>query len=190
MTTAHDWTHPPPGGWSVDDLDSLPEDGFRRELIDGVLHVSPTPTRTHQKVALYLGYELDAICPPEYDVTQSVEIRITPQNSLVPDVLVTTAEAAARNPSKYHPHEVVLAIEIVSPGSRATDRATKPHLYARAGIPYYWRIELEPTVEIHTYWLEPVERVYAPGDVFTEQISLDEPWRIELPVARLTPRTP
>jgi hypothetical protein len=35
---------PPADGWITDDLDALPDDGVRRELLDGVLHVSPSPT--------------------------------------------------------------------------------------------------------------------------------------------------
>ena len=36
---------PPYDGWTTDDLATLPEDGVRRELLDGVLHVSPSPDR-------------------------------------------------------------------------------------------------------------------------------------------------
>ena len=35
--------NPPAGGWTTDDLDALPEDGLRRELLDGVLLVPPPP---------------------------------------------------------------------------------------------------------------------------------------------------
>ena len=42
--------------WTTDDLDALPEDGVRRELIDGALFVSPSPTylirRSRSRVAL------------------------------------------------------------------------------------------------------------------------------------------
>lgn len=188
MTAAHDWLHPPAEGWSTDDLDTLPEDNYRRELIDGVLHVSPSPTRGHQTIALLLGGALYATCPDDYDVTQGVEVRLNRFNSLIPDVLVTTAEAAARNPSRYHPHEVALAIEIVSQGSRVTDRATKPAMYAEAGIPWYWRIETEPALVVHTYRLDPVRGVYEATDTHTDVLRVAEPWAIELPLAAVTPR--
>jgi hypothetical protein len=35
--------------WTVADLDLLPDDGFRYELVDGVLLVSPTPVLDHQR---------------------------------------------------------------------------------------------------------------------------------------------
>ncbi|MEU4621756.1 hypothetical protein AB0G04_17500 [Actinoplanes sp. NPDC023801] len=43
---------PPADGWTVADLDALPEDGVRRELIDGVLHVSPSPSPAHQALVI------------------------------------------------------------------------------------------------------------------------------------------
>ena len=51
---------PPPGGWTTDDLDALPEDGRRRELIDGVLIMAPSPTTDHQTMAWRLAAALDA----------------------------------------------------------------------------------------------------------------------------------
>ena len=62
-------------GWTTDDLDELPPDGRRRELIDGVLIVSPSPSNVHQIIAMRLGGALEAVCPPEFDVTLGVEIR-------------------------------------------------------------------------------------------------------------------
>ncbi len=35
--------HPPADGWTADDLEKFPEDNVRRELLDGVLLVSPSP---------------------------------------------------------------------------------------------------------------------------------------------------
>ncbi len=188
MTTAHDYLHPPAGGWTVDDLDTLPEDNYRRELIDGVLHVSPSPTHDHQKVALRLGAALDASCPEEYDVTQAVEIRINRFRSLIPDLLVVTAEAAVRNPSTYRPREVVLAVEIVSPSSKAMDRATKPAMYAEAGIPHYWRIETEASLVVHTYRLDPARDAYDLVANHADLLVVADPWPMELRLSAMTSR--
>jgi Uma2 family endonuclease len=181
---------PAAGDWTTDDLDALPEDGVRREIIDGVLIVSPSPTRFHQTLALLLGGALERICPAEFDVTQGVEIGISPRRSLCPDVLVTTARAAARNPSRYPPHEVVLAVEIVSTGSVTMDRVTKPALYAQAQIPFYWRIETEGGIVVHTHMYDPVAEAYRPTGSFEQVVEVDQPWEIRLPVASFTPRRP
>jgi Uma2 family endonuclease len=44
------------------------------------------------------------------------------------------------------PEMVTLAVEIVSKGSKRTDRWLKPIEYAEAGIPWFWRIEPDDAV--------------------------------------------
>lgn len=188
MTAALQSDYPPESEWTTDDLDALPEDGRRRELLDGVLLMSPSPTRTHQTIAGRLMVALDEECPDGYDVTQAVEVRINRTRSFIPDVLVTTATAAAREPAKYEPHEVVLAIEIVSPSTRSIDRVLKPALYAQAGIPFYWRIETEGALEVVTYRIDAVNEVYTETGRWTKFVDTGEPFPINLPISRITPR--
>ncbi|MFI7603931.1 Uma2 family endonuclease [Micromonospora sp. NPDC049366] len=189
MTAALQSDYPPDGGWTTDDLDALPEDGHRRELLDGVLLMSPSPTRTHQTIAGRLMVALEAECPDDYDVTQGVEVRINRTRSFIPDVLVTTAAAAAREPSRYEPHEVVLAVEIVSPNTRSIDRVLKPTLYAQAGIPFYWRIETEGVgLEFVTYRIDAANEVYTETGRWTKFVDTGEPFPVNLPVSRITPR--
>ncbi|MEU4338868.1 Uma2 family endonuclease [Micromonospora lupini] len=189
MTAALQSDYPPEGEWTTDDLDALPEDGRRRELLDGVLLMSPSPTRTHQTIAGRLMVALDEDCPDDYDVTQGVAVRINRTRSFIPDVLVTTSVAAAREPSKYEPHEVVLAVEIVSPSTRSIDRVLKPALYAQAGIPFYWRIETEGgALEVVTYRIDAVNEVYTETGRWTKFVDTGEPFPINLPISRITPR--
>ena len=131
---------------------------------------------------------LEEECPDDYDVTQGVEVRINRTRSFIPDVLVTTSTAAAREPSKYEPHEVVLAVEIVSPSTRSIDRVLKPALYAQAGIPYYWRIETEDALEVVTYRIDAVNEVYIETGRWTKFVDTGEPFPMNLPISRITPR--
>jgi len=188
VTAALSEDSPPVDGWTTDDLDELPEDGRRRELIDGVLIVSPSPSAMHQTLAGRLMVALEALCPAEFNVTQAVEIRVNRRRSLIPDVLVTTDEAAARGPSRFSPHEVVLVVEIVSPGSQTMDRFAKPALYAEAGIPFYWRIETVDGIEVHTHRLDVSTGTYVENGLFTTLIDVGEPWPIKIPIGRITPR--
>ena len=55
---------PPAEGWTVVDLEDVPEDGVRRELLDGVLLTSPSPTDIHQIVAMRLMVALEDSVPP------------------------------------------------------------------------------------------------------------------------------
>ncbi|MEU5948193.1 Uma2 family endonuclease [Micromonospora sp. NPDC047465] len=170
-------------------MDALPEDGRRRELLDGVLIVSPSLTRIHQTIAGRLMVALEEDCPDDHDVTQGVEVRISRTRSFIPDVLVTTSAAARRQPSRYEPHEVVLAVEIVSPSTQSIDRVLKPALYAQAGIPYYWRIETEDGgLVVHTHKLDPVNEVYGETGRWTKFVDTSEPFPVNLPLSRITPR--
>jgi Uma2 family endonuclease len=173
---------------TVDDLESFPEDGLRRELIDGLLHVSPAPSRAHQKIASYLERALEETCPEHLETVQGVEIRLGPRRSFIPDVLVITADAAQHGLRVYEPREVVLAVEIVSPTSVAIDRVLKPNLYAEAGIPHFWRIEIEDgKILVNTYTLDSSGSYRETGQ-HSETIELVEPWKIDIPISRLMPR--
>jgi Uma2 family endonuclease len=180
--------HPPAEGWTADDLERFPDDNFRRELLDGVLLVSPSPSSVHQKIAALLTAALDESCPPDHDVTQNVDVRFGERRSFAPDVLVITAAAARRTGRPFMAHEVILAVEIVSPTSVGMDRITKPAIYAGAGIPFYWRVETDGAIAVHAYKIDPVNEVYRPVGTFTDVIDAAEPWPITIPISRLTPR--
>ncbi|BBH65959.1 hypothetical protein ACTI_26440 [Actinoplanes sp. OR16] len=186
MTAAIESSHA--RGWTVEDLENLPDDGVRRELLDGVLLVSPSPTDIHQIIAMRLGVALEESCPDHLQVTQGVEIRLSSTRAFIPDVQVATDEAARRRGRFYTPDEIVLAVEIVSPSSLAMDRVTKPALYASAGIPHYWRIETAGGIVVHAHRLDSDSGVYRPVEIFDARIRTLEPWPIDIPIKRLTPR--
>src|SRR5260370_3148484 len=73
--------------FTVADLDRLPDDGRRYELLDGVLIVSPRPTTIHQWVAGRLARVLDAACPVDLCVVPGPAVEIGPQTEPDPDPL-------------------------------------------------------------------------------------------------------
>jgi Uma2 family endonuclease len=167
---------PPPGGWSAEEYEALPPGGYRRELVDGVLHVSPSPASWHQRVSMRLGAALDRTAPAEYVVAEAVEIKLADRLRYIPDVLVVTAEAYGDGARpRYLPNEVALAVEIVSDSSRGMDRILKPNHYAVAGIPCYWRIEREPELTVHTYELG-VNGVYVATGEHRDKLTVAAPW--------------
>jgi Uma2 family endonuclease len=188
MTAALSELYPPSGGWTTDDLDELPEDGHRHELIDGLLIVSPSPAHPHQRLILRLAAALEPTCPEDWEVTQAVDVRMSRRRSLTPDLLVVTAEAARSMPSRFQPHEVMLAVEVVSPSSVAMDQVMKPALYAQAGIPFYWRVEIERGIAVHTYEIDRDGDVYFSTGAFDKVIELDRPWPMRVPISKITPR--
>ncbi len=187
MTSLLDWNDPPPDGWTIDDLDRLSEGGHRRELIDGVVPVGPPPGPLHQTVVGLLCARIHEICPPEYEVTQGVEVRFTDRRCFIPDVEVVLANHAPRRAAWFAPREVVIAVEIVAPTSLVMDRITKPALYAAAGIPYYWRVETDGGIEVSTYRLDLVDEAYRQTGEFRDTIDLVAPWSIKIPISEITP---
>jgi Uma2 family endonuclease len=136
---------------------------------------------------MLLGVALLRKRPADLSVTQGVEVRINRRRSLIPDVLVTSAEAAARRPARFQPHEVVLVVEIVSQGSQTMDRFAKPALYAEAEIPFYWRIETEDGITVYTYRLEVAKHEYVEDGRFATVIDVAHPWPIRLSISQITP---
>lgn len=118
MIAALSELHPPPGGWTTDDLDELPEDGHRYELIDGALIASPSPTFRHQKLGTRIETALEATCPDEWAVVQGVEVRISRRRSLTPDVLVVGSGPAEEEPSRFQAQEVLLVVATTPGGWR------------------------------------------------------------------------
>lgn len=145
------------------EYDALPENPLR-ELVDGVIRITATPTSWHQDVVRDCGYHLNALAKRAFRVVGPIEIRLADEHRRNPDLAVVPASAYGRRKSRYLPSDVVLAIEVVSPGSETDDRREKPFEYAEAAIPFYWRIELEPTLEIHAFQLH--YGAYAPVGVF------------------------
>lgn len=121
---------------TVDDLEAMPDDGYRRELIDGMLLVSPAPGLRHQKMAAKLVVALDARCPDDLHVLPApFAVRPSTMTELQPDVLVARAEDLTE---KLLPVAPVLAVEVLSPSSTINDLNNKKAAYARLGVPSYW----------------------------------------------------
>ena len=120
--------------WTVDDLDQLPDDGLRYELLDGILLVSPAPTRRHQRAVLQLGLVLQAACPPELEVLVApLDWRPDRKTSLQPDVLVL----GNRDLTSTAAEAMILAVEVLSPSSRRKDAIYKRSKYEDEGVANY-----------------------------------------------------
>lgn len=92
---------PGPGEpFTVEDLERMPDDGRRYELIDGMLIVSPAPAMPHQRVAFLLGILLEQACPDDLVVFGTpVNVRLSSRSALEPDVVVARlTDARARGP--------------------------------------------------------------------------------------------
>jgi Uma2 family endonuclease len=132
---------------TLDEWDALELDEARRwELVEGGIVMTPRPRPLHQLVSRNLSQLIRATLPAPLVVLQEVEITVDarfPPTVRDPDLLVVNRSVVDRNPVRVDPSDVVLVVEIVSPGSRRTDRVMKPYEYAKAGIEHYWIVDLE-----------------------------------------------
>jgi Uma2 family endonuclease len=80
---------------------------------------------------------------------------------------------------------VLIAVEVVSRGTRRRDRFEKPADYAAAGIPHYWRVEQDP-VHVYAYELgeDGTYRLAAESET---ELVLERPFEIRLTIADITP---
>ena len=161
------------------DLDALPDDGLRHELIDGQFIMTPAPGTDHQVIAdsfvellrpIVRGTDLRVLSSP-YDVVLGPHV-VEPDVVLAPRVDFT---------SKDLPVPPLLAIEILSPSTRHLDLGRKREVYAEAGVAYYWIVD--PDVpSVTTY--ELADGTYRQ----TAHVSGDEILDVRQPVQlRLTP---
>jgi Uma2 family endonuclease len=166
----------PPGEWTVDDLENLPDDGRRYELFDGVLVVSPSPFAPHQRAARAIFRLLDSACPSELEVFFApFDFQPTPKRSFQPDVLVVRrsdveVDAPLRKP-------LVLAVEVLSESTRSKDQIFKRAMYATSAVSWFWIFD--PKVpRLHTYQLVGEEYVEVATATGAEQVRLEAPFPV------------
>ncbi|WP_377271035.1 Uma2 family endonuclease [Peterkaempfera sp. SMS 1(5)a] len=136
------------GLWTVDEVLALDEHptGNRYELVDGALIMSPAPGWAHQDASRILANQLDQAVRASgapFRVAEAVNVR-GESRLFVPDIVVADRAAVRRDTTAVPMEAALLLVEIVSPFNTTQDRILKPALYAQAGIPAYWRLELEP----------------------------------------------
>src|SRR5947209_12549828 len=112
------------------DLEDVPDDGRRYELIDGVLIVSAAPGRVHQRVVLGLAVLLRAACPAEFEVMIApFAVGLAEDTEMQPDVLVASRDQLTE---RELPGPPALAVEVLSPSTRLIDLNTKRARFERA----------------------------------------------------------
>jgi Uma2 family endonuclease len=133
---------------TLHDVTALAEaDGQHRfELTEGNLIVMPPGTWRHQRISKQLVIWLDRHFGDRANLTAGVKTSDDDLNGRIPDLVVTKGDLPSDADVWLPAASVLLAVEIVSPGSERTDRWLKPLEYADAGIPHFWRVEPDDTV--------------------------------------------
>ncbi len=121
------------------DLEAMPDDGHRYELIDGSLIVTPTPWLAHQQVVFALARLLDDASPKECIVVPGpVAVLLAEDTELQPDIVVARRRDISHGKLPAAP---MLAVEVLSPSTRLIDLNLKKARYEAAGCPSYWVVD-------------------------------------------------
>ena len=127
--------------WNRERWETLPDDGNRYEVIDGVLYMSTAPSAFHQWVihqavrALFAQVEDTGV---GVVLWAPIGLFMPGSDPVQPDILVmrTGDLGMVRDRRVYGPP--ALLVEVISPSNPEQDLEVKRGAYARAGVPEYW----------------------------------------------------
>ncbi|HEX6384139.1 MAG TPA: Uma2 family endonuclease [Anaerolineae bacterium] len=144
---------PEQGDWTYEDWLRLPDDGFRYEVLDGELYISPPPTISHQNsvTSLTASMRMYAV---DHDLglvlTSPVGVRLPAQEVPVqPDIVFVSKERRDIVGEEYIEGVPDLVVEVLSPSNWLYDRGKKQEAYRQAGVREYWIVDYRAkTVEV------------------------------------------
>jgi Uma2 family endonuclease len=174
------------GPFTADELDRMPSDGHRYELVDGVLIVSPRPTTVHQAVAGRLYGVLSAVCPEEYLVVPEPAVQLDLVTELAPDLVVVHLEHVGGAKFTAPP---LLVVEVRSPSTALIDLNRKKAVYEKFGVLSYWIVDPEPArPELTVFELR--DSGYVLEATSTQPLTVSHPFTVSITPADLTKGLP
>jgi Uma2 family endonuclease len=164
------------------DLEAMPDDGRRHELIDGCLVVTPAPSQLHQIILGNLFLAFRANCPSELRVLFApFDVALAIDTVMQPDLLVARKRDLTERDLPAAP---VLAVEVLSASTRRIDLTLKRDRLEAAGCASYWVVD--PDAPSITAWRlhegRYVEVATTTGD---EPLTTDQPYPVTITPARL-----
>jgi Uma2 family endonuclease len=143
---------------TVDELELMPDDGNRYEVIEGELFVTRAPNYEHQVVISNLTILIGTYLKqnPIGSVVAGPGVIFSKFSGVIPDLIFLTHKTRKKvllgGRLKGAPE---LAIEIISPGAenRRRDRVAKRNLYGKYGVQEYWIVDYK-TRAVEVYALE------------------------------------
>ncbi len=129
------------------DLDALPDDGLRHELIDGTFVMTPAPGVAHQRFVFALARSLHtAAQSTELDVLMAPLDVVLGPHVVQPDIVVAPRSAFTDRDLPLAP---LLAVEVRSASTGWLDDGRKRALYEESGVASYWLVDpLAPSISV------------------------------------------
>jgi Uma2 family endonuclease len=133
--------------WKATDLELLPDNGNRYEIIDGELFVTRAPHWDHQNAILNLSFVLVAWSRKTGlgKVSVAPGVIFTDDDNVIPDLVWISTDRLARvlDESGHLLAAPELIVEVLSAGTdnERRDREVKRKLYAIRGVQEYWIVD-------------------------------------------------
>ncbi len=139
---------------TVSDIESMPDDGNRYEVIDGELFVSTAPSWFHQFALAQLLSAMIVYLEknPIGEVNFGVGVIFDQFNGVIPDLVYLSNERMKTVGGARLSGAPEIVVEALSPGAQneARDRTVKRRLYHENGVSEYWILDLDAKcLEIH-----------------------------------------
>jgi Uma2 family endonuclease len=169
--------------YTVQDLLHFPDDGTRYELIDGELVVSPRPALPHEKVVHRLFVALHDYLRPlgrGETVFMAGAVSWDEETFVIPDLYVSVPEELTADWNSVK--TLLLAVEVMSPGSRRRDRVLKRDVYQRNEVREYWVVD--PRERLVEVWRPEETEAGVVADVLRWRLGPDAP-PLGIPLAPL-----
>lgn len=128
--------------WTRADLERLPDDGNRYEVIDGALLVSPAPRPAHARLVMAFGRAIDEYCRRVKIIEASYAhpAMVTATSEVGPDIVVR--KCVVPPPDRWDDAPVpALIVEVLSESTRRNDLVKKRGFYLETGVPEYWIVD-------------------------------------------------
>lgn len=128
-----------PGPLTRADLDAMPDDGCRYELLDGAILMTPAPGPRHQVLVTRVWRALADAAPGDAEVfVAPLDVTLPTGDVLQPDVVVAHRSTVSERDVTGVP---LLVVEVLSPSTRRRDLGDKLTAYRDAGCPAYWIVD-------------------------------------------------
>jgi Uma2 family endonuclease len=135
-----------PARWAARDLERLPDDGNRYEVVDGELFVTPSPSLDHQYVSAEFYRRIHAFVAAArigWVFFAPGDVHLGRDNLVQPDIFVVPRTGDKRPRTWKSASKPILVVEILSDSTARRDLGPKRRLYERQRIPDYWIVDCD-----------------------------------------------
>jgi Uma2 family endonuclease len=171
------------GPFTVAELDRMPRDGHRYELVDGALVVSARPPTVHRAVAGRLAGALGSACPEGLCVIPEPAVQLDLRTEFDPDLVVVPLDDVGDAKFTVPP---LLVVEVRSPSTALIDLNRKKAAYQKFGVPSCWIVDPEPARPELTVFELRESSGYVLTATSTQPLTLSHPFTVTITPADLT----